>query len=148
MIEPLSTLELKIAERRNGRKFLDFVVNKESVFDLVGYQFDTVSCIASWPNMEETFKSVDRLLLREPADFRNNRCSLYVCGECGGLDCGAVSLIIEEHEDTILWREFGHERDWENDLEKFEEIGPFVFNKEQYVKKLESSIQLLQNSDN
>lgn len=144
----MSKLELKLAERgggggKTGRKFLDFVVDSQSLYDLVGHQFDKVSCLAQWPNAEEIQKALNRLLLREPADFPNNRRALYVCGECGGLDCGAVSIVIEEHENTITWRDFGYENSWEDNLEKFEDIGPFVFNKGEYIVALQEAVDTL-----
>jgi hypothetical protein len=142
----MSRLELKLAERRNGRKYLDFVVDGESLFERIGHQFDTVSCLTLWPVVEETHKSLNRLLLVEEADFPGDRRALYVCGECGGLDCGAVSIVIEEDKDTVTWREFGYENSWDDNVEKFEEIGPFVFQKEQYTKTLKVSIATLQHA--
>jgi hypothetical protein len=144
----MSRLELKRAERQGGRGkiariFLDFVVDGRSLYDLVGHQFDTVSCLAQWPDMEETQKALNRLLLLEPADFPDNRRSLYVCGECGGLDCGAVSIIIEEEQDTITWHTFGYERDWEDNLEELKDIGPFVFGKAQYTQTLKRALNTL-----
>ncbi len=144
----MSELELQPKERKGGggktgRAFLDFVVDGQSLYELVGYQFDAVSCLAQWSNMEETHKALNRLLLTEQADFPNNRRSLYVCGECGGFDCGAVSIIIEEQQEAITWHSFGHERSWEENLEEFEDIGPFVFNKAQYVVALEAAVKTL-----
>ena len=142
----MSSLELELAERRNGRRYLDFVVDGQSLFDLIGYRFDTVSCLALWPNMAETHKALARLLLSEPADFPNNRRSLYVCGECGGLDCGAVSILIDEQQDAISWHSFGYENDWEDKLEIFEGLGPFAFSKSQYTETLEQAIAMLQHA--
>src|SRR5688572_20373327 len=110
----MSRLALSLAERPDGdgktvRKFLDFIVDGQSLHALVGNKLDSVSCLAQWPRMAETQKALDRLLLLEPADFPNNRRSLYVCGECGDLGCGAVSITIVEQDDTFTWHSFGYE---------------------------------------
>jgi hypothetical protein len=140
----MSRLELKAMERRGsgaiGRKFLDFVVEGQSLYELLGQQFDTVSCLAQWPNSNAAQTAVNRLLLREEADFPNNRRSLYVCGECGGLDCGAISVIIEAEQDKVTWHSFGYERDWDEQIEEFSSIGPFIFNKAQYTTTLEQAL--------
>jgi hypothetical protein len=143
----MSILELKLAERRNGIRYLDFVVDGQSLYELIGSCFDTVSCLALWSSAEERMKVLKRLLLREEADFLNNRIALYVCGECGGLDCGAVSLVIEEQEQTMVWREFGYENGWEEGVEFFEEIGPFMFSKQQYQETLEQARVTLQDTN-
>ncbi len=147
----MNTLELKPAARRGGRggKFLDFVIDGQSLYELVGRQFDTVSCLAVWPNVDEVKHDVARLVLREEADFPNNRRSLYVCGECGGLDCGAVSLIIEEKEEpqTIVWRDFGYQNNYDDALYEVSGVTWFEFNKEQYVKAIEESLRTLQKMD-
>lgn len=144
----MNTLKLKLAERKSGSrvKFLDFVVDGQSLYELLGRQFDTVSCLASWPNTEEFRKAMNRLLLREEADFLNNRRSLYICGECGGLDCGAVSLVIEEKENVIVWRSFGYENTYEDALHEVEGVTSFTFDKAQYTQTIEKSFLFFQQN--
>ena len=129
---------MKVRES-NSRKFLDFLVDSQSLYQAIGWRFDLVSSLADWPNKAEFQKSIDRLLLVEPADFPNNRRSLLVCGECGGLDCGAISIVIEEQQNSFSWHSFGHERSWDDDIEMLESPGPFVFDKAQYVQALQDA---------
>jgi len=80
--------------------FLDFVLDGKSLFETLGAP-DLVSCLAWFPAIDAVAKDVDRLLLRAPADFPNDRRSLYVCPACGDIGCGAVTVVITEHDDKI-----------------------------------------------
>jgi hypothetical protein len=106
-----------------------------SLLQRLGGQFDLVSCLVFFPDMTETVKSAHRLLLEEPADFANNRRSLYICPECGDLSCGAVTLVVEQIGGRIVWRDFGYENDYDDELlmlDKFSDVGPFSFDKDAY----------------
>jgi hypothetical protein len=59
--------------------------------------------------------SHERLFPDGPADFPDGRRAVLVCRECGGLDCGAVSVRIEEAADTILWRGWLWQNDYDSD---------------------------------
>ena len=113
------------------RAFLDFVVDGHELSEQVGG--DLISCLG-WLDTAENARAVRRLLLDEAPDFPNDRRSLYVCPECGDLGCGAVSAVIENIGDQIVWRDFGYENDYEDKvtLTVYKNIGPFVFNKTQY----------------
>jgi hypothetical protein len=73
-------------------------------------------------------------LLNEPADFPNDRRSLYVCPECGDLGCGALSAVIENVDNQIIWRDFGYQNNYEDivHLDSYRDIGPFVFEAAEY----------------
>jgi len=49
------------------------------------------------------------------------------------------AVIITEHNGEIVWHDFGYERDWDG-REPFEGIGPFMFQKLQYIGKIEEGI--------
>jgi hypothetical protein len=67
---------------------------------------------------------------------------LYVCPECGDINCGAVTAMVEEEGDQIVWKQFGHERGYHldgqplADLSQYEAVGPFRFAKRQYRETL------------
>lgn len=117
----------KGSENRTERRFLDFVIDGNPFSEKVG---DLVTEIASFKFGGET--AIKRLLLEEESDFPNNRRSLYVCSECGDLDCGAISIIIEKREDNIVWKDFGFQNGYSDDLSIYENFGPFVFNENEY----------------
>lgn len=133
----MNKLQLKWKKRKGGigqseRDFLDFVINDVFLSEKFG---DVVSGIGCF-RQSESEKTIRRILLEEPADFPNNRRSLYICPECGDLGCGAVSIIIEQRENKIIWRDFGYENNYSNDIMEYEKIGSFIFDKKEYEKVL------------
>ena len=128
------------------RDFLDFVVDGQSLFDVVGRKLDSVSCLAWFPAIDESVRQAERLLLRQPAELADGRRSLYVCGECGDLGCGAITVVVQEDGDKIVWSEFGRQNDRDEELDRFDDVGPFVFNKNQYVQILEEGIRKLKET--
>ncbi len=133
----MSSIELRWADRKIGsaqtpRRFLDFVIDGESLYEKIG---DLISPLG-WGSAEETRNAVDRFLQRAAADFPNDRTSIYVCPECGDLGCGAVSAVIEKEGDDIIWRDFGYENNYDPfvNLEDFSELGPFTFNANEYYQ--------------
>jgi hypothetical protein len=140
----MSTIELKWTDRVIGtaqtpRRFLDFVVDGNSLYPMFG---DLITPFG-WVTKDSERKAINRFLLREEADFPNNRRSIYVCAECGDLDCGAVSAVIEEEGNQIIWRDFGYENTYEDDvdLDNYRDIGPFAFYRDDYWHTIQSSLQ-------
>jgi len=141
----MSELKLELIEGED-RTWLDFIVDGESLYDVISpgsSPESALSCLTLLYDDEELQKALDSLLLRGPADFPDNRRALYVCSMCGDLACGANTVVIEEGENTIIWRDFGWENTYEDDVGISEEIGPFVFDKAQYIGALKDSIALL-----
>jgi hypothetical protein len=88
------------------------------------------------------------LLLTEKADLPNNRRSLFICSECGDLGCGAITAAVVKERDTITWKDFGYENNYEDAvlLEKYKSLGPFTFKTEQYEGTLLQAIERLTGS--
>jgi hypothetical protein len=63
---------------------------------------------------EEARKAIQWLLLKDKADLPNDRRSFFVCPECGDLVCGAVTAIVVKEGDTVSWRNFGHQNNYED----------------------------------
>ncbi len=139
-----SSIKLEWKKRTGGggrteRDFLDFVIDGQSLHDQIGA--DKVSCLG-WFVPDQNGKAVQRLLRKEAADFPNDRTSLFVCGECGDLDCGAISITIERKGDRIFWREFGYENSYDDKVlfEDFGDLGPFAFDAREYYKAINSGL--------
>jgi len=119
---------------RTGRVYADFVVDGFPLSSIVRRKADFISALGWGP--EQTQRSVvDRLLLHTPADLPLNRNSLYVCPECGDLSCGAVSALIERRGDTIGWRDFAYENDYQSDppdRRHLESLGEYTFSWTEY----------------
>jgi hypothetical protein len=140
----MSTIELKWTDRVIGgaqtpRRFLDFVVDGNSLYPMFG---DRITPFG-WGTKDSERKAINRFLLEEDADFPNNRRSIYVCAECGDLGCGAVSAVIEEKGNQIIWHDFGYENNYEDDvdLDNYRDIGPFAFDRDDYRHTIESKLQ-------
>ena len=146
MLEDVKTSVLHLErKRREGgggktqRDYFDFVVDDKPLSERIGG--DLISCLG-WFVPEENAKSVRRLLLEEPADFPDNRRSLYVCPECGDLGCGAVSAIIEQVEDKIVWRDFGYQNNYLDEIisDNYKSINTIVFDKVEYKNAIEGAL--------
>lgn len=139
----MSRLDLELVDPEpNGARYLEFLIDGKSLLEIFGYD-NGPSCLTFVYLDEELQKMLDSLLLRRQADFPDNRRPLYVCPQDGDLACGAATVIIEEHDDTIVWRDFGWENTYEDDVGIYEDIGPFTFNKTQYFQTLKTAISLL-----
>jgi hypothetical protein len=162
MAPSLSTLSLALAHRlhedlgdgvsRSARTFLDFIVDARSLgHEIKNAGYDLVSVFtADWASSYRE-DAVRRLLFKEDSDFPNGRRSLYVCSECGDLGCGAVTIILDKKEETVVWRDFGYENTYEDivQFKKLMHLGPFQFSLESYQKTIESALTLItQTPDN
>ncbi len=127
---------------KSHRDYYDFVINGFPLSDLAKKR-DMVSCL--WiPVNKWTIEAAQRLLLEIPADFPENRRSLYGCAECGDLGCGAISLVIESEDTMIVWRDFALQTNYEDVLHQlpdFDELGELRFNKTEYSDLLHSIIK-------
>lgn len=146
MLEDVKTSVIRLEwKRREGgggktqRDYLDFVVDNKPLSEII--ESDLISPLG-WFVAEENTKSVRRLLLEEPADFPNNRRSLYVCPECGDLGCGAVSAVVEQVEDKIIWRDFGYQNNYLDEIifDDYESINTIVFDKVEYENAIKSAL--------
>jgi hypothetical protein len=153
MERKLSTLDLAFRQRpyvrlpsgtlQSERNYLDFVIDGRSLAEQTRYDLVSVLC-REWAS-EEREKSVRRLLGEESADFPANRRSLLVCGECGDIGCGAVSINLHLSEKTVLWKDFGYQNNYEPEIhgQHLKELGPFEFDLGNYKSKLIRALDML-----
>lgn len=140
-----SQIKLEPKKREGGggkteRTFLDFIVDGKSLWE----RFDTdfISCLG-WLPAEYNEEAIARLLRKEGADFPDDRRSLYICPECADLGCGAISVVIEKSDGQIVWRDFGFQNNYneEVDFDDFEELGSFSFDATEYYLAINSAIE-------
>ena len=60
--------------------------------------------VLGWQPVADDDAAAARLLLEAPPDL-GDRTSIFVCGLCGDLDCGATSVIVERDGEEIIWRD-------------------------------------------
>ena len=142
-MERINVLSLELRRREGGngatpREYLDFVVDGEPLSKRIAG--DLASCLG-WFVPEENVKAIRRLLLEQSADLPNNRRSLYVCPECAGLRCGAVSVVIEVAGDQVIWRDFGFQNNYQDEILStgYAGVGPLVFDKAEYEAVIRSA---------
>jgi hypothetical protein len=133
---------------KSERHFLDFVVGGQSLWEALGKKRDQVSILCVEYAAEETARAVGRLHLREKAYLPNDRCSLFVCSECGDLGCGTITALVERQGETITWKEFGYENTYEDKIwfDEYGAVGPFTFDATAYESTLLQGMNLLTSS--
>lgn len=119
------------------RDFVDFIVDgRPLLFQLS--DLDAVSPLAADIPPAIFAHHVKRLLLEAEAPLPGGRCVIYGCPECEGIECGAVTAVIErdggEEAAAYVWRDFAWQTDEQVDLERngYHGIGPFRFRAEEY----------------
>ncbi|MFG3259679.1 oxidoreductase [Streptomyces sp. NPDC048172] len=129
------------------REFLDFIVDGRPLLHRLGgvddgSAGDTVSPLAADFGPTVFTAHVRRLLLESEPPLADGRYVLYGCPECEGLDCGAVTAVIEREEEAVVWRDFAWQTDERADLERdgYPGIGPFRFHAAQYRSELERAL--------
>jgi hypothetical protein len=156
MAPKLSTLDFAFRQRphvkmpggssQSERNFLDFIIDGQSLAEQTRHDLVSVLCKEWLP--EERERSVRRLLGGEAADFADERRSILVCAECGDIGCGAVSAVVDFSDQTALWREFGYQNNYEPEIhdEHLKNIGPFVFDLNDYKRKLIRALETINTS--
>ena len=150
-----ASLELILAIRRgvhyvgggfkSERHFLDFSINGESLWAKIGQARDLVSILCFEYVVEEVLKDMRRLLLAEDAEILGDRHPIFICSECGDLGCGAITAHVVREGETIVWKDFGFENNYDEGilLEDYKHVGPYVFEWEQYERTLRHAIGTL-----
>jgi hypothetical protein len=118
-------------------EFLDFTFDGESLrselaqrgfSDMVGPLWTSVHGRQLWP------ETVARLLGKASGDAPGNRVSVFVCGECGDLGCGAVTVRLELSDGLVTWSDWGYQNNYEDEIsrEGLKDLPPLEFDRIQY----------------
>ena len=132
---------------KSERHFFDFTIDGRSLWEKLKKP-DMVSVLCfeyAAKALDESIRAANRLLLIEQADHQHDRRSLFICSECGDLGCGAISCLIVSEGDTIVWKEFGFQNNYEANVElgPYVGTGPFVFDVASYERALVGAIDSL-----
>ncbi|MET9297251.1 oxidoreductase [Streptomyces sp. NPDC003077] len=120
------------------RDFLDFIIDGRPLLLRLA-DLDAVSPLAADLGPTLFTAHVRGLLLESEAPLAGGRHVLYGCPECAGLECGAVTAVIERDGTDIVWRDFAWQTGESADLarEGYPGVGPFRFRGDQYRAELE-----------
>ncbi|MFH8984066.1 hypothetical protein [Streptomyces varsoviensis] len=124
---------------RLHRDFLDFIVDGRPLLLRLA-DVDAVSPLASDLGPSIFTSEVRRLLLDTDDPPADGRFVIYGCPECEGLECGAVTAVIERDGPDFVWRDFAWQTDEAApDLERdgYAGVGPFRFRGQEYRGALE-----------
>ncbi len=128
----------KNGSTKADRKYIDFIVSGQSLGQLFGLpDFDLIGAFGWTDNKEYENKQIHEFLGLTKPELESGRTCFYVCPECGDIGCGAITAKIEVTEKNVIWKDFGYENNYsEPDLTDYKEIGPFTFDKKQYLERL------------
>ncbi|MFJ6572792.1 oxidoreductase [Streptomyces sp. NPDC091292] len=126
------------------RDFVDFVVDgRPLLFQLS--DLDAVSPLASDVPPAIFAAQARGLLLEAEAPLAGGRHVIYGCPECEGIECGAVTAVIEKAPDgdDYIWRDFAWQTDTRADLDLngYHGIGPYRFRGAEYRDALRRLIE-------
>ncbi len=85
-------------------------------------------------NREYEAKIIKALTLQNESDLQEDRVTIYVCPECGDSDCGAVTAKVFDRGDRIVWQDFGYETGYGGLTERYTNIQPIEFERNEYFK--------------
>ncbi|MBL1100954.1 oxidoreductase [Streptomyces coffeae] len=123
------------------RDFLDFTVDGSSLLSCLDDfdDLDAVSPLTSDLDPAVFTGQVRGLLLDTDPPLDGGRFVIYGCPECEGLECGAVTAVIERDGPDVVWRDFAWQTDHTApDVERdgFHGVGPYRFHGDQYRTEL------------
>ena len=151
--DAMATLELKWRHRpglgrgapsgiATERWHLDFLVDGRSLYDLLKVDQRDLVGVLGWGGMEANRAARHQLLGSVPAAADSGRRPIFVCPECGGLGCGAITVQVQHPGGNVEWRDFAYENNYDGsmaDTTAFASVGPFRFAADAYRRALETA---------
>jgi hypothetical protein len=132
--------------RRPESHYLDLVVDETPVRDRAADTTDLVTVLnRAWlPGVAE---AVEVLQGHRPhPDLGPDRVALLVCGVCGDLDCGALTVRLDVTDSEVRWSDWSwvdHQGERDAQSPSGERIEPVVFDRTDYQACLERSVDRL-----
>ncbi len=123
----------KIGANQTPREYFDFFVSGKSLKTILNIDTADYITLFGWGiNQEYNRHVLNVFRLKEKSKIDSGRVMIYVCPECGDISCGAITAIIKDYGDRIIWSEFGYETDYGGLTETFDQIEPFEFERANY----------------
>lgn len=134
----METLFLTRTTRKAGanqtpREYFDFIVSGKSLKTILGIESADFITLFGWGTNREYERHILNVFrLKEKSEIDSGRVMIYVCPECGDIDCGAITAIINDLGDRIIWSEFGYETNYGGLTETYDQIEPIEFERASY----------------
>ena len=123
----------KIGKNQTPKEYLDFYVSGQSLRTILEIQDDDLITLFSWGADKEHDRHILNVFrLKEKSELESGRVMIYVCPECGDIDCGAITAIIKDYGDRIIWTDFAYETGYGGLTEAYNHIDPIEFDRTSY----------------
>jgi hypothetical protein len=134
----MDTLILNRATRKVGanqtpREYFDFIVSGKSLKTFLNIETADFITLFGWGTNQEYDRHILNVFrLKEKSQLTSGRVMIYVCPECGDIDCGAITATIKDFGDRIIWGDFGYETDYGGLTETYDQVKPIEFDRTSY----------------
>ena len=123
------------ASNKQERHYLDFIISGQSLLKILGIEsYDVITPFGWGVDKEYEKQLLKEITLRNKSSLETGRIMLYICPECGDIDCGAITANIKDLGDKIVWKDFGYETGYSGVTEEYSNIEPIEFERQDYFK--------------
>lgn len=125
----------KGSSNRTEREYLDFFVSGQSLKNILGIgNADFITLVGFGAKREYDKQILNIFRLEEKSYLETGRVMIYVCPECGDIDCGAITAVILDQGPKIVWKNFGYETGYGGVTEEYPNIEPIEFDRQSYFE--------------
>ncbi len=122
-----------IGANQSAREYYDFIVSGKSLKTILNIETSDYITLFGWGTNQDYVRHILNVFrLKEKSEIDSGRVMIYVCPECGDIDCGAITATIKDLGDRIVWSEFGYETNYSGLTETYENIKPIEFGRTNY----------------
>jgi len=138
----MNTLQFQWATRksqvnRHERHYLDYIIAGQSLLEKLGLaHLDKISPFGWQTDKAYQWERLNDLALSQQAKQKPQRAILYVCPECGDIDCGVITAQVLDLGNRIVWKDFGYETSYAGLIETYPTAEPIELDREPYFKAL------------
>ena len=130
----------QVGSNQTPRDYYDFIISGQSLKKILDLEkADFISPFGWGTNKEYDKHILNVFRLKEKSELSSGRIMLYVCPECGDIDCGAVTAKINDYGDRIIWSEFAFETENNGITETFDQIQAIEFDRASYFSAFQES---------
>jgi hypothetical protein len=134
----MNTLSLNKARRKikvnqTPREYFDFFVSGNSLRRILNIETADYVTLFGWGTNQEYDRHILNVFrLKEKSQLDSGRAMIYVCPECGEIDCGAITANIKDFGDRIIWDDFGYETGYGGLTETYDQLKAIEFERTSY----------------